>query len=146
MSRVPNSYGQLLVFDDQAVYGVHAFHENVRVRRGLRLGNKGYRLFARNHQAAADRWSVFVPLRIRAMVLANDRLFVAGPPDVVPDDDPLGALEGRRGARLLVVSTADGSTLAEHTLRVPPVFDGLIAANRKLYITTIDGRVHCLGE
>ena len=43
------------------------------------------------------KWSVKIPVRARAMVLAQQRLFLAGPPDVVDPDDPYGAFEGRRG-------------------------------------------------
>jgi hypothetical protein len=41
------------------------------------------------------------------------------------------------------VSTADGSKLAEYQLASPPVFDGLIAAHQKLFVTTSDGCVAC---
>ena len=85
-----------------------------------------------------------IPLRIRAMVLAGDRLFAAGTPDVVDPEDPLAAFEGRAGARLRVVSTSDGSKLAEHKLRRPPAFDGMIAAHGRLYIATQDGHLLCM--
>ncbi len=140
------SYGQLLVFDRRAVYGVHVFTDSIRVRRGFTPGGKGYRLFARDHDAKQDRWSVHVPIRIRAMVLASEKLFIAGPPDVVPDDDPLAALEGRQGAVLWAVSASDGRKLAEvQRLDAPPTFDGLIAAAGRLFLSTIDGRVSCFG-
>ena len=41
-------------------------------------------------------------------------------------------------AVLWALSTTDGKKLAEYPLDSPPVFDGLIAANGRLYITTID--------
>jgi len=156
MRRV-GAYGQLLVFDKSSLYGVHVFTGTVRVRRGRTLGGKGQRLFARDHDAKKDRWSVYVPLRVRAMVLAGPstpstpstgsgqgkKLFLAGPPDVVPVKDPLAAIEGRRGAVLWAVSAANGKKLQEHKLDAPPVFDGLIAANGRLYFTTTDGKVRC---
>jgi hypothetical protein len=40
----------------------------------------------------------------------------------------------------------DGQTLAEHTLEAPPVFDGLIAAAGRLFMSTTDGRILCLGK
>jgi hypothetical protein len=79
------------------------------------------------------------------MVLAGDTLFLAGPPDVIDPDDPHGAFEGRKGGRLWAVSTTDGSQLAEYPLDSPPVFDGLIAAQQRLFITTTDGVVSCWG-
>lgn len=99
------------------------------------------------------------PVIARAMVLAGDTLFVAGPPDV--DDefanwgkhlDPevaarhaqqVAALEGKRGGLLWAVSAADGRKLAEHPLESPPVFDGLVAARGRLYLATMDGQVTC---
>jgi hypothetical protein len=85
-------------------------------------------------------------MRTRARVLAGDTLFLAGPPDVVDEDDPLAAIEGRKGALLWAVSTADGKRLTEYHLDVPPVFDGLIAAGGKLYMTTADNSVTCWEE
>ncbi len=84
-----------------------------------------------------------MPLRVRALVLSRDRLFIAGPPDLVPADDPLTAIEGRRGAALWSVSATDGKRLAEFELDALPVFDGLIAANGYLFLTTQDGKVCC---
>ena len=76
---------------------------------------------------------------------AGNALFAAGPPDACDADDPTAALEGRKGAVLLAVSAADGKTLAERKLDVPPVFDGLIAAAGRLFLCTTDGQVVCLG-
>ncbi|MFW6171252.1 MAG: PQQ-binding-like beta-propeller repeat protein, partial [Planctomycetota bacterium] len=100
MSRV-SAYGQLLAFDDEQLYGVHVFTENIRVRRGTRLGGKGPRLFARDQGTEKDRWSHHVPIHPRGLVLASDKLLLAGTPDIVPEDDPLAAIEGRRGAVLM---------------------------------------------
>ena len=90
---------------------------------------------------------MYIPIRVRAMVLADDVLFVAGPPDVIPEDDPLAAFEGRKGADLWAVSALTGEKLSEiQHLQSPPVYDGLIAAQECLYISTADGSVHCFGE
>jgi len=146
MRRVP-SYGQLLVFDDRTHYGIHVFTDSIRVRRGFTPGGKGYRLFARDHDAKEDKWSVLVPIRVRAMVLAGEKLFVAGPPDVVPADDPLAAFEGRNGGVLWAVSGSDGQKLAQvQRLDAPPAYDGLIAAAGRLFLSTTDGQVLCFGQ
>ncbi len=91
------------------------------------------------------RWQTMAPVRVRAMVLAGDRLIVAGPPDVVDADDPYAALEGRNGAVLQVHSAASGEVLASQKLASAPVFDGLSAAGARLYLATADGKVMCLG-
>jgi len=109
----------------------------------------------------ACRWTQTIPLLARAMALTPGALFVAGPPDVVDEvaafrdlrDEKLRAAlaeqrdawEGRRGARLWAVSPADGRRLAEYRLDSPPVWDGLAAADGRLYLALADGRVACYG-
>ena len=53
-------------------------------------------------------------------------------------------LEGKKGAALVAVSAADGTTLAEYDLDAPPVFDGMAAAGGKLYLALINGTVICM--
>jgi len=96
-------------------------------------------------RARPPRWMEWVPIRIRAMVLAGEILFVAGPPDVLDPQDPLAAFEGRKGGLLRVVSAADGRKLAEYKLETPPAWDGMAAAEGRLYISMRDGKVICLG-
>ena len=105
-------------------------------------------------------WTKDLPLFARAIVLADGTLFVAGPPDLVDEDEAfkkinapetqaklveqVDALEGKQGAILWAVSTDDGERLAECRLDAPPVFDGMAAAAGRLYISTTDGRILCL--
>ncbi|MCX8037797.1 MAG: PQQ-binding-like beta-propeller repeat protein [Candidatus Sumerlaeia bacterium] len=113
-------------------------------------------------RAGADfKWKLEnPPLIARALVLAGKTLFLAGPPDVVdeeqaffsPDDPAIQrklaeqdeAMEGKKGALLWAVSASDGTKKAELALESPPVFDGMAAANGRLYMATMDGRVMCL--
>lgn len=106
------------------------------------------------------KWSKEIPLLVRAITLAGDTLFVAGPPDVVDEEqiirnlaDPqiqarmqeqVEAMQGRKGGVLWAVSAVDGSKLAAFELPSPPVFDGMIAARGRLYVATMDGAVMCL--
>ncbi len=92
------------------------------------------------------QWTAWVPVRIRAMVAAAGTLFVAGPPDVFDPNDPLAAFQGRKGGLLWAVAAADGKKLAEYHLDSPPVLDGMIAAGGRLFISTRDGRVLCMGK
>lgn len=154
--------GQILVFDDHTTYGLHTFNTKFGRSPYFAPGTTGYELFAdanetepvlpkqtANHERASmirtgpPKWSVTIPVRARAMVLAGETLFLAGPPDVIDSDDPYGAFEGRKGGRLWAVSTADGARLAEYEMSVPPVFDGMIAADQCLFITDRDGAVSC---
>jgi len=95
----------------------------------------------------------------KAMVLANDRLFIAGPRDVVDEKKMWGRsneegfqekmaeqaarLDGKHGGLMQVFSKNDGEKLAEHKLECLPAFDGLIAANGSLYMVTADGSILC---
>jgi outer membrane protein assembly factor BamB len=106
-------------------------------------------------------WSDDLAVQATAMALADKTLFVAGPPDVIDEEraarspkDPEvlqklaeqeAALEGKLGSTLVAVSTTDGRKLAAYRLDSAPVFDGLAAANGRLYLTKLDGQVVCLG-
>jgi len=113
--------------------------------------------------AASFRWSQEqMPLQARAMVLAESTLFIAGPPDVVdeqlafyhPDDGEIlaklheqqAALEGQKGSMLVAVSASDGKKLAEYELESVPVWDGMAAANGRLYLAMKNGQVLCLAR
>jgi hypothetical protein len=105
-------------------------------------------------------WSARAPMLARAMVLTPKALFVAGLPDVLHErkldanlNDPelrarateqSDAWLGRKGGMLLAVSPTDGKTLATHTLASPPVFDGMAAAEGRLFISLDNGRLVCL--
>jgi len=97
-------------------------------------------------RAQPPTWVQTLPVRIRAMVRTGNALFAAGTPDVCDPDDPVGSLEGRKGAVLLAIDTGDGKTLARQELEAPPAFDGLIAAAGRLFLSTTDGRVLCFDK
>ena len=99
------------------------------------------------------------PLQARAMALADTTLFVAGPPDVVDEEEVFGkpfddrmireaaeqvtALAGEKGALVHAISAEDGRRLNELQLDGCPVFDGLAVAEGKLFISMMDGSVVC---
>jgi hypothetical protein len=135
---------KLLVFDDNTAYGVKPYAASARHSRAIfRPGTEGYTLFANERPKHEPRWSMKVPVRIVAMVVAGNTLFVAGPPDVVTPEDPWAAVEGRNGAVLQTFSTDDGKRLSELKLESTPVFDGMAAATGNLYISLRDGNVVC---
>ena len=93
-------------------------------------------------------WQTRVPIRVRAMLLVGsppEHLFVAGVPDkIAVGDDPMGFIEGRRGARLLALDAGTGKELAAMDLEAPPVWDGLASAYGNLFLSRADGKVVCL--
>ena len=110
--------------------------------------------------AFAPRWEASLPILARAMVKAGDTVFACGPADIVnepqfavrrPDQlEQLGKqaalYAGSDGSVLCGVSAKDGAKLFQEKLDVLPVFDGMIAADGKLYMSTVDGNVVCLGK
>jgi outer membrane protein assembly factor BamB len=158
--------GQLLVVGPRRTFALQGYPSRNLQSPEFTPGNKGYLLLADdndNEPVLADytrgipkgigftrkeppAWFKWVPVRIRGMVVAGSHLFVAGAPDVIDPDDPMAAFEGRSEAVLRAHSTADGSALTEHKLDAPPVFDGLIAAKGRLYLSLEDGTVLCMGQ
>jgi hypothetical protein len=157
--------GRILCFNNDSVYG----YGRAKVSAGP-TGHRAedYRLFGMDHPAAATqsdgkkssgkpdpKWSVTNSLIVRAMALGNDRLAVAGPPDLGQKDPDLLAFkneaaaragfEGLKGVYLRIVRASDGQMLSECSLPAMPVFDGLSAASGRLYIATMDGKIVCYG-
>ena len=107
-------------------------------------------------------WSDDLPVSAMAMVHAGSTLFVVGPPGLIDEEEAVRALddpkmqvktleqnaayEGRKGAVLTAVSASDGKGLASYRLASMPNFDGMAAANGRLYCSTSDGKILCLGS
>ncbi|UCF16804.1 MAG: PQQ-binding-like beta-propeller repeat protein, partial [Phycisphaerales bacterium] len=111
--------------------------------------------------AVSRRWLIEKPKLIaRAMVLADRTLFVAGPPDVVDEEKIWGrtlepevqaklraqsaALDGENGSLLWAVSAEDGEKLAQYELESVPAWDGMAAADGRLFVSMRNGRVLCM--
>ncbi len=95
---------------------------------------------------AKQRWATRMPLAGKALALAGDVVFVAGTPVAFPKDDLAKAYEGRMGGLLWAVSAETGKRLSDRRLPAPPSWDGVAAANGRLYVSLADGRLLCLGE
>jgi outer membrane protein assembly factor BamB len=113
----------------------------------------------------ACKWEDANPaLLVLAMVSTKDRLFVAGPKDIMDEKSysaknaalGYGQLKsdlkrqseiwkGKGGGLLHAVSKKDGTPAAKHKLDAIPVFDGMIAVEGKLFISLTNGRLICLG-
>jgi hypothetical protein len=178
--------GRPLVFDNETVYGYGRLWQYYRWSTPLE-----FELFAANKQPEVVKagteqkaarmkaakqtsvntvpvtrfvqdWSGSVAIQVNSMVLTDNALFAAGPPDLEDEEQSVktlldpetqrklaeqsAAFQGQRGALLMAVSRDDGRKLAAYRLDVVPRFDGLIAANGRLYVTTLGGEVVCLSS
>jgi len=162
--KVP--FGKLLAFDGQSAYGVQSPYTFLKHTKQMHpptheghLHQKyarytaddfpiGVRVYAQGGQGT--RWETDVPLQIRAMVLADRVLFLAGWRDSVGIEEGTGVALGDESERqpeavLWAVSSDNGERLAEYELTSRPVFDGLIAASGRLYVSLKNGTVLCMG-
>jgi outer membrane protein assembly factor BamB len=174
--------GRMLVADGADIYGFGRFNQYHRDGSHVGMGGVRQLLYATERHPPPEpaakagakapaakkppaapprrvvaRWARPVPLMVRAMVLSDRVLFVAGPPDVLTyvDDRPVytyrihseeavreqqAALDGERGGLLWAVSADDGSQLAEYRLAEMPAWDAMAAAGGRLYLSTGAGR------
>lgn len=116
-----------------------------------------------NNHFVEPQWTQEIPIIARGMALAQKVLFVAGPEDVVDEEDAVARmtkgdasilpavqkmdenLEGKHGAILLAVNTETGEVQSTTQLDSPPTWDGLTAAQGAVFLTTLDGRLQCFG-
>ena len=89
-------------------------------------------------------WSAKDPDSFKDITIRT--ICLAGAPDVADERDPWAAFENRKGGRLMILSKSDGEILAEHELGSAPVYDGMAAADDKLFIALKDGSLICLGK
>ncbi|MHC4199677.1 MAG: outer membrane protein assembly factor BamB family protein, partial [Planctomycetota bacterium] len=158
--------GRILCHDSESVYGYGRKSTYYRWSTPLE-----YRLFAATRDPAGKkgksrsrvtyRWSRETQLHVTSMLVAGDRLFVAGPPSVVNEaaafTDPLdervraklkdqtAAFRGDKGGLLEIVAVDSGEGIAEMTLDYLPAFDGMAAAEEKLFLASRDGLLVCYG-
>lgn len=91
------------------------------------------------------QWSRPTDMWVRAMVLGEDKLILAG------SDDPMEAgkehdcpFASQAKGVLRIVSPKDGAELSTCELSAPPTWDAMAAARGRLYLATTDGRLTCL--
>jgi len=136
-------FGKLLVFDKGTVWGVNGH-------------GRGYELFARDIRdidkklakdfpagqegAPATLWKQSIKLHPRALLKAADAIYVGG----AEKTEFLLRTSGGKG-QVMVVSAGDGSSKPGFQLETPPVFDGMAAANGKLFVSLLNGKLVCYG-
>jgi hypothetical protein len=139
---------QLLVQDGSALYGVRMYDSMKLLNDNNYFipGKDGYLLFKVPPGQGTPDWTTRVPIRVTAMAATPDRLVIAGAPDTVDPNDPLGAFEARKGGQLRLVSNADGSTKQECRLDSPPEFNGIAVAHGRVFVSLKNGRIKCFAE
>ena len=159
-SQLSVPYGLLLAFDGETVWGVRRAH---LMRWPVKEAGR-YTLFAEKRpkpspgeahlpdfrkppekNAMPFQWTAGLAMRPRAMLKAGDLLLLGGVPDPGGLPDASAAPRGNESGLLRVVAAADGKGVSECRLSAPPVWDGMAAANGRLYLSTQDGKVVCLG-
>ncbi|MHC4916526.1 MAG: outer membrane protein assembly factor BamB family protein [Planctomycetota bacterium] len=128
------SSGQMLAADGKRVAGFTSFEDNSAKSSTTRPGQGDHKLFVDGAEGKGVE-NVALPIRPRALLLAADRVFLAGPEDAYP----------AKRSMLVCHSASDGKQLSKIEIASPPVFDGIAAANGRLYISTADGRLRCFG-
>jgi hypothetical protein len=159
---------RIMVFDASRIYG---YQDETFAKTGLVAMNKKPATQAnaakkKKGGALASDWHNDIPLYPQGLVLAGENLFLAGPPrfdetqtrlfmsSSATDDYELPPLlkeasdtfDGKKAGVLWAVNIADGHKTAEMKLDSIPVFDGLIAANSRLYLSLKDGSVVCFAD
>jgi len=140
------------------------FSDNGKFGKGIQLSGKAGKAKTSSPFLVKHYWDTDVPLLARAMVLAERTIFVAGPPDLIDEEDTFkklaandpdiveilakqnAALNGKDGGLLWAVSADSGKKLSEIKLPSLPVWDGMAAARGKIYIATTDGKIICLDK
>jgi outer membrane protein assembly factor BamB len=156
--------GKILCADKDKVYG---FGAEARYRRWT--VPLEYNLFCQprkpdatssgSRQGDGMEWQVKVPIWVRAMFVTDDLLAVCGPRDLYDEQSELGKMdtqdprlalqqehfEGRHGALLKFFDKQTGSEVASLEIDDMPSWDGMIAAEGKVFMTTVQGRILCFG-
>lgn len=159
LSRVLFPSGRMLVEDDDTIYGFGQNHyDRLRTDPGgqfalfacpkqsdvpLDRSAREYRKLAlAGKHLAQFRWWKRLPIQVWAMLKTENCLFLAGAPGQALVSQ--AALDGKAPGTLLAVSPADGAVLDETLLSSMPVWDGMAAAQGKLYISLTNGSTVCL--
>ena len=162
--------GQLVIFEEDVAYSVVSPYTGLKKRRKgqykefnqvghlhqkfTRYAEEffpvGTTVMATSRRSDAG-WSKDVPFQPRAMVLAGDKLYLAGWTDAVVIELKTGRPKDPSNpdphdAYLQVRSADQGELLSKVPLEAEPVFDGMAAADDRLFLSLKNGKLVCLGN
>jgi hypothetical protein len=162
--------GRIMVCDNDEVYGYQDGYESVNEplliawnKDAKAITTKSDSKGKKSSTRVISNWQANVPVCVEGLVLSGDTLFMAGSPridrsnvlellekqnvDLYDADlrfrNAEDTITGRKGGVLYAAKKADGTKLMQIELASSPVFDGLIAANKRLYISMRNGVVIC---
>ncbi|MEM7144783.1 MAG: PQQ-binding-like beta-propeller repeat protein [Verrucomicrobiota bacterium] len=173
--------GRILSYNDKEIYGFgrdeihggntgqwrggekyHLFAHDRTVPKGTEevIDRKGNKTTEPKKPEVEYRWTAHVPLLATSLAVADDTVFIAGPPDYFTAvanegeealnlEDAKKALDawtGKSGGILYAASATDGTKRAQIDLPAPTIFDGLAAADNKLYLALQNGQLLCLAS
>ena len=159
--------GRLLVMDSENIYGYGRLNQYHRNGSHVGLGAMKYLTYASSRTpekkggGIQTHWNRRLPVLVRAMALADGKLLLAGPPEVLtieksPSSYPYSipsmknvrrqydAMQGKLGGVLLQVDTESGKVIAEEKLDEVPCWDSLAVVPGGVFLTTLSGKVICL--
>jgi len=164
---------RIMVCDENEVYGYQDGYESIKAP-SLIGWNKDAEVIKKRtgtgkkrrvvSQRVASNWQAEVSVCAEGLVLSGDTLFMAGSARIDRgkvlellqkqtvdryDADPLfrdaeDTITGKKGGVLYAAKKSDGAKLMQVGLPSIPVFDGLIAADERLYVSMRNGVVMCL--
>jgi len=142
-------YGIMLVFDDNTAWGVSrgkTYTLFAEANRPFSATEESLPDFRKTGAVPADRWkwSTEIDVRPRAMVHAAELLLLAGTPYTPGQVDLAATHQGTKGGRLSVRSASNGEKLGEMALDSAPVWNGMAAANDRLYLSLENGSLLAL--
>jgi len=162
--------GQLIAFDQDRCFTVRSPYTGLKSRRKGRFKEFNqvghlHQKFARyaesffpvgtalqsgNKRKGERSWSKNLDLQPRAMVIAGDKLCLAGWVDAVAIEMKTGRPKNPvdpdpKDSVLRIYEADTGTQLSELALNAEPVFDSMAAANGCLYLSLKNGDLVCIG-
>lgn len=112
---------------------------------------KAFKRFSRPQMSSTRHhtWTHNLPMQARALIKAGAHVYVAGwggPGDALNAGLPTRPTIPFDPAVLLVFRAQDGEPLTQYRLQARPAFDGMAAADQRLYLSLQDGTLLCLGS
>ncbi len=153
--------GRLLALDGDSIYGFSYTPEYYRGATGRKYhlfclhkkrqppqpepdylrANRDYPHSGQRKFAISFQWRKKPPLLVRAMTVTRDHVFLAGPSEKALQE----AAWFKKDANtfLHVVRKDDGTAVKRYRLSGQPVYDGMAAAYKRLYISLQNGLLMC---